>query len=160
MKVPTYQAPGLLKHADPCVGAAMMNEMITHTGAQEDFRFKGSKSNHPVLELAILSTKISVAPQAVSSSITDAMVSFGTIELIATHSGSSKAVMVGARFPGVIFVAISNPLRAMLYWQSMNFCAAINGELSGCERGEAGLTDDPVYSRCNHVDEVLIGGVF
>lgn len=73
------------------------------------------KSDHPVLELAILSTNISVAPQAVSSSMTDAMFSFSTIELTATHSGSSKAVMVGARFPGVIFVAVSRPLRAMLY---------------------------------------------
>ena len=87
-------------------------------------------SNHPVLELAILSTNMSVAPQAVSSSMTVAMFSFSTIELTATHAGSSRAVMVGARLPGVIFVAVSRPSRATLYWQRMNFCAARNvGEL-------------------------------
>ena len=80
--------------------------------------------NHPVLELAISSTNISVAPQAVSSSMTVAMSSFSTIELTATHAGSSRAVMVGARLPGVIFAAVSRPFRATLYWQRMNFCAA------------------------------------
>ena len=80
--------------------------------------------HYPVLELAMLSTSISVAPQAVNSSMTDAMFSFGTMELTATHSGSSRAVTVGARFPGVILVAVSRPPRAMLYWQRMNFCAA------------------------------------
>ncbi len=67
---------------------------------------------------------MSVAPHAVSSSMTVAMFSFSTIELMATQSGSSRAVMVGARFPGVILVAVSRPVRAMLYWQRMNFWAA------------------------------------
>ena len=118
------------------------------------------KYHHQVLELAILSTSISVAPQAVSSSITDAIDSFSTIELIATHSGSSKAVIVGARFPGVIFVAVSRPLRAILYWQRIYFCAARYGELTVLGRGGKGLTDDTVYSRCQHVDELLIRGMF
>ena len=56
--------------------------------------------------------------------MTVAILSFNTIELTATHSGSSKAVMVGARLPGVIFAAVSRAFRAMLYWQRMNFCAA------------------------------------
>ena len=95
--------------------------------------------NHPVLELAMLSTNISVAPQAVNSSMTVAMFSFSTIELTATHAGSSRAVMVGARLPGVIFAAVSRPFRATLYWQRMNFCAARYGcELSGGEKREGG----------------------
>ena len=80
--------------------------------------------NHPALEFAILSTRISVAPQAVSSSITLAIFSFNTIELIAAHLGSSSAVIVGARLPGVIFVAVSRRLRSTLYWQRTYFWAA------------------------------------
>ena len=74
-----------------------------------------SMLNYPALELAILSTSISVAPQAVKSSITLAIRSFNTIELTAAHAGSSSAVIVGARFPGVILVAISKTVRSMLY---------------------------------------------
>ena len=81
-------------------------------------------THHPVLELAILSTNTSVAPQAVSSSIALAILSFSTIELTAAHSGSSSAWIVGARFPGVIFVAFSRRRRGMLYMQRTYFCAA------------------------------------
>ena len=77
----------------------------------------------------MLNTNISVAPQAVSSSMTDAMFSFSTMELTATHSESSRAVIVGARFPGVIFVPFFKFLRAMLYWQRIYFCAAEQGKL-------------------------------
>ena len=84
-----------------------------------------STTHHPVLELAILSTNTSVAPQAVSSSIALAILSFGTIELTAAHSGSSSAWIVGARFPGVIFVAFSRRRRGILYMQSTYFCAAV-----------------------------------
>ena len=90
-------------------------------------------SNHPVLEFAIFSTNISVAPQAVSSSMTVAIFSFNTIELTATHAGSSRAVTVGARFPGVILAATSRLSRATLYWQRMNFWAAICCELGDIE---------------------------
>ena len=31
---------------------------------------------------------------------------------------------MGARLPGVIFVAVSRPVRAMLYWHRMYFWAA------------------------------------
>ena len=71
-------------------------------------------THQPVLELAIFSTKTSVAPQAVSSSIALAILSFGTIELTAAHSESSSAWIVGARFPGVIFVAFSRRRRGIL----------------------------------------------
>ena len=82
-------------------------------------------THHPVLELAILSTNTSVAPQAVSSSIALAILSFGTIELTAAHSGSSSAWIVGALFPGVIFMAFSRRRRGMLYMQRTYFCAAV-----------------------------------
>lgn len=75
----------------------------------------------------MLNTNISVAPQAVSSSMTVAMLSFSTMALTATHSGSSRAVMEGALLPGVILVAVLRPDRAMLYWQRMNFWAAGHG---------------------------------
>lgn len=67
---------------------------------------------------------MSVAPTSVNSSITLAIRSFSTIELTATHAGSSSAVMVGARLPGVIFVAASRIERSMLYWQRTYLCAA------------------------------------
>ena len=82
-------------------------------------------THHPVLELAILSTNTSVAPQAVSSSIALAILSFSTIELTAAHSGSSSAWIVGARFPGVILEAFSRRRRGMLYMQRTYFCAAV-----------------------------------
>ena len=117
--------------------------------------------DHPVLELAILSTNMSVAPQAVSSSMTVAMFSFSTIELTATHAGSSRAVMVGARLPGVIFAAVSRPFRATLYWHRINFCAAKYGcELNDVRDEREGLTDDATYSGCNHVDESLVRRMF
>lgn len=59
----------------------------------------------PVLVLAISITKTSVAPTAVRSSILVAILLFSTIAFTATQSESSKAVIVGARFPGVISVA-------------------------------------------------------
>ena len=69
--------------------------------------------------------------------------------------------MLGALLPGVILVAVFRPDRAMLYWQRTNFCAAGYGELGDYARGGGGaLTYDPAYSRGNHVDELLIGGVF
>ena len=92
--------------------------------------------------------------------MTDAMFSFSTIELMATHSGSSRAVTVGARFPGVIFAAISRSFRAMLYWQRMYFCAATYGKLNCPGREKESLTYNPFYSGRNQVDELLVRGVF
>lgn len=83
-------------------------------------------SSHPVLELAICNTRISVAPTAVSSSITVAIIRFSTIELTATQSASSSAVIVGALMPGVIRVAASKTVRWTLYWHRTYFCAANN----------------------------------
>lgn len=57
------------------------------------------------LVFAISRTKISVAPTAVKSSITVAIFFFSTMELTATQPSSSNALIVGARFPGVILVA-------------------------------------------------------
>ena len=76
---------------------------------------------HFVLEFAIFSTKISVA--LVSWSITMAIVFFSTIELMATQSASSSAVIVGARLPGVIVAALVRRERGILYWQRTYFCA-------------------------------------
>ena len=73
------------------------------------------RCTYPVLELAISSTKISVAPTFVSSSITLAICFFSTIELTATQFCISNAVIVGARLPGVILVAVSRSARATLY---------------------------------------------
>ena len=67
------------------------------------------------LALAISKVKISTAPTAVNSSMTVAIRFFSTIELTATHASSSRAVMVGARLPGVILVASSRRRREMLY---------------------------------------------
>ena len=74
--------------------------------------------------------------------------------------------MVGARFPGVILVAVSRPLRAMLYWQRMYFWAAggvgyglalLGFGVDGWEgEGGLGLTDDAAYAGCDHVDEFLV----
>jgi hypothetical protein len=63
----------------------------------------------------------------VSSSITVAIFFFSTIELTATQPSSSRAVTVGARFPGVILLAVARLSRGMLYWQRTNFWAAANG---------------------------------
>lgn len=127
-----------------------------------NFTIKGRSvvSNHPVLEFAMFSTNMSVAPQAVSSSITDAIFSFSTIELIATQSGSSRAVIVGARLPGVIFVAISKSFRATLYWQRTNFWAAAYDQLLGTLGERIDLTYNTAYSGCDHVDKLLIRRVF
>jgi len=76
---------------------------------------------HPALVFAILSTRISVAPTAVSSSITVAIFFFSTIELTATQPSSSSALMVGARLPGVILVAFVSVSRLTLYWQRTYF---------------------------------------
>lgn len=53
-----------------------------------------------------------------------AMLSFETMLETATQSGKSSAVMVGALFPGVIFVAISKRERLTLYVQRTYFWAA------------------------------------
>ena len=57
------------------------------------------------LVLAISKTNMSVAPTSVRSSITVAIFFFSTMALTAIQPSSSKAVMVGARLPGVILVA-------------------------------------------------------
>ena len=67
---------------------------------------------------------MSVAPTAVKSSMTVAIRFFSTMLLTATQSASSRAVMVGARFPGVILVAVWRRERGMLYWQRMKDWAA------------------------------------
>lgn len=69
-------------------------------------------------------TRMSEAPTAVSWSMTVAMAFFSTIELTATQPSSSSAVTVGARLPGVIFVAAGSFSRWMLYWQRTYFWAA------------------------------------
>lgn len=69
-------------------------------------------------------TKISDAPTLVSSSITIATFFFSTMDETATHPSSSSAVIVGARFPGVILQASDRSWRGMLYWQRTYFCAA------------------------------------
>ena len=74
-----------------------------------------SPFHHPVLEFAISSTRISVAPAAVNSSMTVAICFFSTIALTAAQSGVSNAVTVGARLPGVIRVPIWRSARGMLY---------------------------------------------
>jgi len=96
--------------------------------------------SHQVLELVIGNTKISVAPATVRSSITLAMLSFSTIELIATQVGSSSAVIVGARLPGVMAVAPSRKERSMLYWQRTYFCAPFQcvSKVHGVWRGDMG----------------------
>jgi hypothetical protein len=65
-----------------------------------------SKLPQPALVFAMASTNISVAPTSVSWSITVAICFFSTIELTATQPSSSNALIVGARLPGVIFVAV------------------------------------------------------
>jgi hypothetical protein len=79
---------------------------------------------HPVRELAMFNTKISVAPTEVSSSITVAIFFFSTMELMATQPASSRVVTVGARLPGVIFDAVASFSRGMLYWQRTYLWAA------------------------------------
>lgn len=69
-------------------------------------------------------TRISDAPTLVSSSITVATFFFSTIELTATQFSSSRAVTVGARFPGVMEQAVASWVRGMLYWQRTYFWAA------------------------------------
>jgi hypothetical protein len=83
----------------------------------------GIHQNHLVFEIA--STKISVAPTSVNASMTVAICFFSTIELTATQPSSSSALIVGARLPGVIFVASGSLARWTLYWQSTYFWAAI-----------------------------------
>jgi len=75
----------------------------------------------PALVFAIFSTRISVAPTDVRSSITVAISFFSTIELTATHPSSSNALIVGARFPGVILVATARLSLLTLYWQRTYF---------------------------------------
>ena len=113
---------------------------VPHSTSSKSIFVTAAPTHHPVLELAILSTNTSVAPQAVSSSIALAILSFSTIELTDAHSGSSSAWIVGARFPGVIFVAFSSRRRGMLYMQRTCFWAAvgergISGELLGEKKG-------------------------
>lgn len=66
-------------------------------------------------ELAMSKTRISVAPQSDNSSITVAILFFSTMLLTASQSALSNAVMVGARLPGVILVAVGMRWRGMLY---------------------------------------------
>ena len=109
-------------------------------------------SPHPVLELAMLKTRISIAPTAVNSSMTFAMRLFSTIELTATQPSSSSAVIVAARLPGVISVAFSRSERRTLYWQRTYFWAAKNpvssemGKWGGFERKGEGFDGDDDYS--------------
>jgi hypothetical protein len=53
--------------------------------------------------------------------MTVAMFFFSTMELTATQLGSSRAVTVGARLPGVIVDAVASFSRGMLYWHRMYF---------------------------------------
>jgi hypothetical protein len=69
--------------------------------------------------------RISSAPTLTSWSITSAMMDLSTIELTATHSGSSRGDIVGARRPGVIAVAEESVARRTLYWHTMYLRAAI-----------------------------------
>lgn len=85
-----------------------------------------------VLEFAIPITRISVAPTADRSSMTVATRFFSTMALTATQPSSSRAVMVGARFPGVMAQALDKMLRGMLYWQSTYFLAAIGSVSIAC----------------------------
>lgn len=125
-----YEYPG--RSQDPCTHRGLERRLRWYTATcLRSSRHNPASNpsmpiihNHPVLEFAILSTRISVAPQAVSSSITFAIFSFNTIELTAAHVESSSAVIVGARMPGVIFVAVSRRLRSTLYWQRTYFWAA------------------------------------
>jgi hypothetical protein len=73
---------------------------------------------------AISNTRISVAPTSVRSSMTVAMRFLSTMELTANHPSSSRDVMVGARWPGVILVARCSRERLTLYWQRTYFWAA------------------------------------
>ena len=79
------------------------------------------KLAQPTLVFAIARTNMSVAPTSVSLSMTVAICFFSTIELTATQPSSSKALMVGARLPGVIFVADWSFERWTLYWQRTYF---------------------------------------
>lgn len=56
--------------------------------------------------------------------MTVAICFFSTIELTATQPSSSSALIVGARLPGVIFVAEASFDLWTLYWQRTYFCAA------------------------------------
>src|ERR1700757_4277976 len=104
----------------------------TSVGVKRDLALHDSP--HPVLVLAISSTKISVAPTPVRSSITVSMIFFSTIELTATQSDSSKAVIVGARFPGVILVACFSTDLGTLYWQRMYFWAVMTPSIRAAIR--------------------------
>lgn len=82
---------------------------------------------HRLLEFSISITKISVAPHANKSSMTVAIRSTSTMALTAIQSLSYSAVMVGARLPGVMVVAVWRSGRGMLYWHRTYFCAAWEG---------------------------------
>lgn len=75
----------------------------------------GKKKNHQVLELMIFNTSISIAPQAVNSSITVATLLLSTVALTATQPSFCNGSIVGDVFPGVILVASDSLLRSMLY---------------------------------------------
>lgn len=57
---------------------------------------------------------MSHAPATVSSSMTRAIFFLSTMTEMATQPLSSSEVTVGARLPGVIFLAMSSLLRSML----------------------------------------------
>ena len=57
---------------------------------------------------------MSHAPATVSSSMTRAIFFLSTMTEMATQPHSSSEVTVGARLPGVIFLAMSSLLRSML----------------------------------------------
>jgi hypothetical protein len=58
---------------------------------------------------------MSVAPTSVNLSMTVAIDFFSTIELTATQPSTSRALIVAARFPGVILVASESFVRSTLY---------------------------------------------
>lgn len=89
------------------------------------FKRVSNRLLQPARVFAISNTKISVAPTLDNSSIAVAIFFFSTIELTATQPSSSKALMVGALFPGVILLASLRLERLTLYWQRTYFCAAI-----------------------------------
>lgn len=84
----------------------------------------------------MVSTKISDAPTLVNSSMTVAICFFSTIELTATQPASSRAVMVGARLPGVMLDAVASSERGMLYWQRTYFWAAVHVSRHYLEMGK------------------------
>jgi hypothetical protein len=91
--------------------------------------------------------------------MTTAMFFFATITLTATQLPSTRGVMVGARFPGVILVAASRFDRSMLYTQRTYCCAATMLSADDPCQGTEAPTDDTLNSRSNQLNEFRVGGV-